>query len=169
MKERKEESKRLELQKVTEEAEQKSLAVQYEQRKSQRIRREIEERELEEAQALLQEAEKGHKKEKVTKQTLKEMALTEQLRERQEMEKKLLKLAKTMDHMERAKREETVPLNLAAFQQRLVEEQVLHEREAQREIELSRQRHDGDVVEKKRLSRMLEHKIQFQERVMNRR
>lgn len=174
--EREEESKRLKLQKITEEAEQKRLASEYEQRKNQRIRREIEERELEEAQALLQEAEKRSKKkgkkpliegEKVTKQSLMELALNEQLRERHEMEKKLQKLAKTLDYLERAKREEAAPLIEAAFEQRLVEEKVLHEREQQQEIELSRQRHDGDLTEKNRLSRMLEHKIQFQERVMN--
>ncbi|KAL7239738.1 hypothetical protein ACSBR2_005588 [Camellia fascicularis] len=174
--EREEESKRLKLQKITEEAEQKRLASEYEQRKNQRIRREIEERELEEAQALLQEAEKRSKKkgkkpliegEKVTKQSLMELALNEQLRERHEMEKKLQKLAKTLDYLERAKREEAAPLIEAAFEQRLVEEKVLHEREQQQEIELSRQRHDGDLMEKNRLSRMLEHMIQFQERVMN--
>ncbi|XP_057502922.1 eukaryotic translation initiation factor 3 subunit A-like [Actinidia eriantha] len=177
--EREEESKRLKLQKITEEAEQRRLANEYEQRKNQRILREIEERELEEAQALLQEAEKrgGKKKgkkpliegEKVTKQTLMEFALNEQLRERQEMEKKLQKLAKTMDYFERAKREEAATLIDAAFQHRLVEEKVLHEREQQQEVELSRQRHDGDLKEKNRLSRMLDHKTQFQETVMNRR
>ncbi|KAK9270291.1 hypothetical protein L1049_025869 [Liquidambar formosana] len=141
-------------------------------------KREIEERELEEAQALLQEAEKRSKKkgkkpiiegEKVTKQTLMELALSEQLRERQEMEKKLLRLAKTMDYLERAKREESAPLIEAAFQQRLVEEKVLHEQEQQQEIELSRQRHDGDLREKNRLVRMLENKNIFQERVMSHR
>ena len=62
LKEREEETKRLKLQKLTEEAEQKRLASEYEQRKNQRILKEIEERELEEAQALLQEAEKRSKK-----------------------------------------------------------------------------------------------------------
>lgn len=69
--------------------------------------------------------------EKVTKQTIMERALSEQLRERQEMEKKLQKLAKTMDYLERAKREEAAPLIEAAFQRRLVEEKALHEREQQ--------------------------------------
>ncbi|KAF7144061.1 hypothetical protein RHSIM_Rhsim05G0135800 [Rhododendron simsii] len=176
--EREEEAKRLKLQKITEEAEQRRLASEFEQRKNQRILREIEERELEEAQALLQEADKRGKKkgkkpliegEKVTKQSLMELALSEQLRERQEMEKKLQKLAKTMDYLERAKREEASPLIEAAFQHRLVEERMLHEHEQQQEIELSRQGHDGDLQEKSRLSRMLNHKIQFQEMVMNRR
>lgn len=62
LKEREEESKRLRQQKITEEAEQRRLANEYEQRKNQRILREIEEREMEEAQALLQEAEKRIKK-----------------------------------------------------------------------------------------------------------
>ncbi|KAL2485245.1 Eukaryotic translation initiation factor 3 subunit A [Abeliophyllum distichum] len=176
--EREEEAKRLKLQKITEEAEQRRLASEFEQMKNQRILREIEERELEEAQALLQEAEKRSKKkgkkavlegEKITKQSLMELALSEQLKERQEMEKKLQKLVKTMDYLERAKREEAAPLIEAAFQRRLAEEEALHDREQHQEIELSRQRHAGDLEEKKRLGRMSESKNLFQERVVSRR
>ncbi|WCJ43001.1 Eukaryotic translation initiation factor 3 subunit A [Euphorbia peplus] len=177
--EREEESKRLQQQKKREEAEQKRLAAEIEQRKNQRILQEIEQRELEEAQALLEDVDKRSKRkggkkpilegEKVTKQSIMERALTEQLRERQENEKKSQKLAKTMDYLERAKREEAAPLIEAAFQRRLVEEKALHEREQQLEIELSRHRHDGDLREKNRLSRMLENKFIFQERVMSRR
>ncbi|PIN18403.1 Translation initiation factor 3, subunit a (eIF-3a) [Handroanthus impetiginosus] len=176
--EREEEARRLKLQKITEEAEQRRLATEFEQMKNQRILREIEERELEEAQALLQEAEKRSKKkgkkpvlegEKITKQTLMELALNEQLREKQEMEKKLQKLAKTMDYLERAKREEAAPLIEAAFQRRLAEEEALHELEQQQEIDVSRQRHAGDLEEKRRLGRMLENKKIFQDRVLSRR
>ncbi|KAG4189123.1 hypothetical protein ERO13_A08G207600v2 [Gossypium hirsutum] len=175
--EREEESKRQNLLKKTEEAEKKRLAAMFEQQRAERIRKEIEERELEEAQALLQETEKhlkrGKKKPildgKLTKQTLIERALSEQLKERQEQEKRLQKVAKTMDHLERAKREEAAPLIEAAFQRRLVEEKVLHEREQQLEVELSRQRHDGDLKEKNRLARMLENKMIFQESVISRR
>lgn len=122
-----------------------------------------------------------------------ELTLTEQLRERQEMEKKLQKLAKTMDYLERAKREEAAPLIEAAYQQRLVEERILHEREQQvcsillllnlhhpqlplstwicliltdsghglmqQEVELSKQRHEGDLKEKERLVRMINNKV----------
>ncbi|PIA50469.1 hypothetical protein AQUCO_01300894v1 [Aquilegia coerulea] len=176
--EREEESKKLKLQKLTEEAEQKRLALEYTKREEQRIRREIEERELEEAQHLLQEAQKKHPKnrkkqviegEKVTKESLIELALSEQLRERQEMEKKLQKLAKTMDYMERAKREEEAPLIEEAFQKRLMEEKVLNEHEQQQEIEQSRLRHAGDLQEKRRLARMLENKIIFQNKIVSRR
>ncbi|KAI3470332.1 hypothetical protein Pfo_026995 [Paulownia fortunei] len=176
--EREEEAKRLKLQKITEEAEQRRLATEFEQMKNQRILREIEERELEEAQALLQEAEKRSKKkgkkqvlegEKITKQTLMELAVSEQLREKQEMEKKLQKVAKTMDYLERAKREEAAPLIEAAFQRRLAEEEALHELEQQQEIDVSRQRHAGDLEEKRRLGRMSENKEIFQERALSRR
>ena len=54
-KEREEELKRLQQQKSSEEAEQKRLAIEYENRKRQRIQKEIEEHEIEEAKALLQE------------------------------------------------------------------------------------------------------------------
>ncbi|XP_064998794.1 eukaryotic translation initiation factor 3 subunit A-like [Musa acuminata AAA Group] len=176
--EREEESKRLKLQKITEEAEQKRLAEEYIRREEQRIRREIEERELQEAQALLLEAQKGAKKkgkkpllegEKVTKQTLIELALSEQLKERQEMEKKLQKLAKTMDYMERAKREEEASLIEQAFQQRLVQEKIIHEREQLKEIELSRHHHAGDLQEKNRLARLLDNKVIFQQKIVDHR
>ncbi|KAJ0243164.1 Eukaryotic translation initiation factor 3 subunit A [Hirschfeldia incana] len=176
--EREEEQKRLKLQRLTEEAEQKRLAAELLERRKQRILREIEEKELEEAQALLEDTEKRMKKgkkktlldgEKVTKKTVMEMALTEQLKERQEMEKKLQKLARTMDYLERAKREEAAPLIEAAYQRRLVEEREFYEREQQREVELSRERHESDLKEKNRLSRMLEFKETFQGEVTSRR
>ncbi|XP_025883546.1 eukaryotic translation initiation factor 3 subunit A-like [Solanum lycopersicum] len=174
-KERVEESKRREHQKMTEEAEQKRVSAELEQRRNQRILKEIEDRELEEAQAMLQEAEKRSKRkkkpvldgEKMTKKDIMELALHEQLRERQEMEKKWQKFAKVMDYLERAKREEAAPLIESAFQRHLAEEATLHEREQQQEIELSRQRHGGDLVEKSRLGRMLENKRIFQERVVS--
>ena len=53
----------------------------------------------------------------------------EQIKERHEQEKRLQKVAKIVDHLERAKREEVAPLIEAAFQRRLVKEKVLHERE----------------------------------------
>ncbi|KAJ9538370.1 hypothetical protein OSB04_031103 [Centaurea solstitialis] len=174
--EREEETKRLKQQKKAEEAEQMRLATEFQERKNQRILREIEEREREEALALLNDAEKRGKKkgkkpiiegEKLTKQSLMELALQEQVRERQEMEKKIQKQSKTMDHLERAKREEAAPLIEAAFERRLAEEKLHHERQQQLEVELSRGRHDGDVKEKYRLQRVMEHKMQFQERVIN--
>ena len=66
LKEQEEDSKRIKLQKLTEEAEQKRRATEFARREEQRIRREIEERELQEAlelrQAMLLESEKRGKK-----------------------------------------------------------------------------------------------------------
>ncbi|CAI0404951.1 unnamed protein product [Linum tenue] len=147
--EREQESKRLSKQNITEEQEQKRLAAEHERLRKQRILGEIEECKLEEAQALLDQTEKHSK--------------------RQEMVKKLHKLAKTMDYLERAKREEAAPLIEATFQQQLVEEKALHEREQQLEVELSRQRHAGDLKERNRLSPMIDNKMSFHERVIARR
>ncbi|XP_041017495.1 eukaryotic translation initiation factor 3 subunit A-like [Juglans microcarpa x Juglans regia] len=172
--ERNAEMRRKKQQLIAEEEEKRRLASEIEKRKNQMILDEIHDKEIAQAKALLEDVGKHRKKklrksvldgENVTKQTIMEMALNEQLRERQEMEKKLQKLAKTMDYLERAKREEAAPLIEAAFEHRLVEEKLLHEREQQLEVELSRQRHDGDLREKNRLTRMLDNKIIFQERV----
>ncbi|XP_010931804.1 eukaryotic translation initiation factor 3 subunit A [Elaeis guineensis] len=176
--EREEEYRRLQLQKQTEQAEQQRLATEYSRREEQRIRREIEERESQEVQVLLKETGKLPKRkgkkpllegDKITKKDLLEFAVHEQVKGRQEMEKKLQKLAKTMDYMERAKREEEAPLIEQAYQQRLVEEKILHEHEQLKEIELSRQHHAGDLQEKNRLSRMLDNKAIFQDRIVSHR
>nr|XP_043624538.1 eukaryotic translation initiation factor 3 subunit A-like [Erigeron canadensis] len=173
--EREEETKRLQEQKEAKEAEQRRLETEFKERKQQRILRDIEEREREEVQTLLKDAEKFINKNRmrpiidgnVTKQTIIELALQQQVRERQEMEKKLQKLVKRMDHLERAKREEAAPLIEAAFHRRLAEEKLLHERQNQDEIDNSRDSHEGKVREKYRLQRVMEHKIQFAERVMD--
>ncbi|KAI3987554.1 hypothetical protein MKX01_003240 [Papaver californicum] len=169
-----EETKRQKIQQVTVEAEKIRLARESYEREQQRIKREQEEKELNDAKALISNVDKKKKGKKTaiegaTKQQIIDMAIQEQLKERQELEKRLQKLAKTMDHMERARREEEAPLIDAAFQQRLVEGKVAHERDQQQEIELSRERHVGDLQEKNRLSRMLENKNILQSRIISRR
>jgi translation initiation factor 3 subunit A len=175
--EREEELKRLQQQKITEETEKKRLAIESELRRSQRIRREAEERDQQEAMDLIfKEDEKRKKKSKkpiidgkLTKQVVMEMQIAEQQREKLEMERRLVKLGKSMDYFERAKREEAAPLIQAAFQHRLEQERILHEREQQEEVELSRERHAGDLKEKNRLSRMIDYKNIFEKRVSERR
>jgi hypothetical protein len=63
---------------------------------------------------------------KLTKQSLMEEALSEQMKERAEMERKLHKLSKTMDHLERAKREEERPLIQEAHQKRLQDDEKFY-------------------------------------------
>ncbi|CAN6307404.1 unnamed protein product [Urochloa humidicola] len=174
-KEKLEETKRVSIQKKTADEERIRLLNEQRQREQERIRKEIEEKNKAEARKLLEDLTKKAGKKTValegelTKEAVMELALNEQLKERQEMEKKLQKLAKTMDYLERAKRQEEAPLIEQAFQKRLEEEKILHEQEQLREIELSKQHHAGDLQEKNRLSRMLEHKNAFQERIVQRR
>ncbi|CAN6295890.1 unnamed protein product [Urochloa humidicola] len=174
-KEKQEETKRASIQKKTADEERIRLLNEQRQREQERIRKEIEEKNKAEARKLLEDLTKKAGKKTValegelTKEAVMELALNEQLKERQEMEKKLQKLAKTMDYLERAKRQEEAPLIEQAFQKRLEEEKILHEQEQLREIELSKQHHAGDLQEKNRLSRMLEHKNAFQERIVQRR
>ncbi|CAO2211834.1 unnamed protein product [Urochloa humidicola] len=174
-KEKEEETKRASIQKKTADEERIRLLNEQRQREQERIRKEIEEKNKAEARKLLEDLTKKAGKKTValegelTKEAVMELALNEQLKERQEMEKKLQKLAKTMDYLERAKRQEEVPLIEQAFEKRLEEEKILHEQEQLREIELSKQHHAGDLQEKNRLSRMLQHKNAFQERIVQRR
>jgi translation initiation factor 3 subunit A len=56
-----------------------------------------------------------------------EEALSEQMRERQEMERKLQKLSKTMDHLERAKREEERSLIEEAYRKRLQDDEKFYQ------------------------------------------
>ena len=60
-----------------------------------------------------------------------EEAYNEQQRERQEFERKILKLTKTMDHIERAKREEEAPLIEAAYQKSLEDDAIFHDQQQQ--------------------------------------
>ncbi|KAJ7534841.1 hypothetical protein O6H91_12G006400 [Diphasiastrum complanatum] len=181
--EREEETKRLKQQRLTEEAEAKRLANESARREEARIRKEIEEKEMEEARMLLAESEKRKGKKgkkaavtaadgeltKVTKQSLMEEALNEQIKERQEMERKLQKLAKTLDHLERAKREEERPLIEAAYYKRLEDDEIFYEQQLQQETEQGRLQHSTDLIEKKRLQKMLEDKFVFQAQVVSRR
>ncbi|KAI3949498.1 hypothetical protein MKW92_024906 [Papaver armeniacum] len=163
-----EETKRQKIQQVTVEAEKNRLLKESIEREKKRIKEDQERKEIEEAKRLLMGINTTIG-EGATKQQIMEMARQEQLKARQELEKRLQKLAKTMDHMERARREEEAPLVDAAFQQRLVEGKIAHERDQQQEIELSRERHVGDLQEKNRLSRMLENKNILQARIVSRR
>jgi protein subunit release factor A len=63
---------------------------------------------------------------KLNKRQLMEEALTESIRERQELERKLSKLSKTMDYFERAKREKERALLLEAFKQKQQDDEVYY-------------------------------------------
>ncbi|GBG79223.1 hypothetical protein CBR_g29275 [Chara braunii] len=176
--EREEESRKLKQQRLTEEAEAKRLAAESARREEERIRRELEEKELEKAKMMVADMEKrkGKKGKKgITaepdkdKQQLMDLLLSEQIKERQEMERKLQRLLKQMDHLERAKREEERPVIEASYQQRLIDDEEYHNQQQQLTIEQSKLQHAADIQEKRRLSRMEDDKVAFQEQVMSRR
>ncbi|KAI4973602.1 hypothetical protein ZWY2020_041383 [Hordeum vulgare] len=175
-KEKVEESKRLSIQKKSADEERERLLKDQRLREQQRISREIKEKERLEAEKIINDLKKViknggkiHIEGDMTKQFAMEVVRSQRVKEFEEMEKKLQKLAKKMDHLERAKRQEEAPLIEEAFRKRLEEEKILHEHEQLREIELSKQHHTGDLEEKNRLSRLLEHKNAFQERIVQRR
>ncbi|CAN6481837.1 unnamed protein product [Victoria cruziana] len=85
------------------------------------------------------------------------------------MEKKLQKIAKTMDYLERAKREEEAPLIEEAYRQRLKDEEIFFERQQKQAIDQSKQQHAGDLQEKSRLSRMKANKDIFEQELISRR
>ena len=64
---------------------------------------------------------------KVTKQTLIEQALNEQLKERQEIEWKLQKLSKNMDYLERNKSKEENIIIEATYQKHLLDDEIFFE------------------------------------------
>ena len=66
---------------------------------------------------------------KVTNYTLIEQDLNEKLKETQEMEWKLQKLANTMDYLEMAKRVEETQLIEAAYQKNLVDDEIFFEKQ----------------------------------------
>ncbi|KAF7093300.1 hypothetical protein CFC21_095720 [Triticum aestivum] len=175
-KEKVEESKRLSIQKKSADEERERLLKDQRLRQQQRISREIKEKDRLEAEKIINDfkkiiknGDKIHVEGDMTKQFAMEVVRSQRVKELEEMEKKLQKLAKKMDHLERAKRQEEAPLIEEAFQKRLEEEKILHEQEQLREIDLSKQHHTGDLQEKTRLSRLLQHKNAFQERIVQRR
>lgn len=67
-----------------------------------------------------------------------------------EVERKLARLAKNMDHLERARREEEAPLLEAAYQARLQDDKAFHEQQQQQQAEAHRLAWEVDIQEKQR-------------------
>jgi len=172
--EREEERKRQLLAREQELQEEKRRREEMARREKERLEKELEEQEMQEAKALLEQAKK--KKgvlvkdgEKLDKKALMQEALSERLKEQQELERKVIRLAKNMDHLERARREEEVPYLEASYKKQMEEDQILHEELDKEMREKHRAAWDVDVVEKHRLSRMIEDKDSFQASIISRR
>jgi translation initiation factor 3 subunit A len=180
--EKEQEEARVALQRKHEAAEAKRLEEERHTREQTRIRQEMEEKEKQEALALLAEAEKRNvgkgKKgfkikleegQKLDKRSLMQDAIKEQIKERQDMERKLVRLAKSMDHLERAKREEEVPLIEAAYKVKMTEDEQYHKEMQEQNAEKHRQVWEVNVQEKKRLAKMNTEKDTFASAIVVRR
>lgn len=64
--------------------------------------------------------------------------ISEKLKEQADLERKLAKLAKQMDHLERARREEEVPYLQAAYSSRMEEDRAAHEAQQKAFLETHR-------------------------------
>ena len=176
--EKEEEAKRLAAQRKHEENEAKRLEQEARSREEARIRAEMEEKEKQEALELLAEqAKRTGKKAPVQleegvvldKRAIMQDAIQEQIKARQEQERKLLKLAKVMDHVERAKREESIPLIEKAYKERSVDDEKFH---AEQQVQMAakhRAKWEADHAEKQRLMRMEGSRAEFARAIMLRR
>lgn len=77
--------------------------------------------------------------------------MSERIKEQQEMERRMARLAKNMDHLERARREEEAPYLEAAWKERQEADRAYWEQSQAEAARLHRQAWEVDVEEKKRL------------------
>ncbi|XP_024524072.1 eukaryotic translation initiation factor 3 subunit A [Selaginella moellendorffii] len=173
--EREEEIRRQQKQKSLEDQERLRLQRESEQRVEERVKREIEEKEIEDAKLLL-DKQKGRLKKKPTdldkpktKEAIMQQVLLDQKKEREELDRRLQKLAKTVDHYERAKREEERPLIQAMYLKRQEDDRIYFEEQQKLAVEQSRLQHSEDLREKERLLRMQQDKEDVQNEVSSRR
>lgn len=143
-------------------------------RETERLQRELEEREMEEAMALVK-ASKGGKGvklkegEKLDKEALMREAISGQMKERQELERKVHSQARKADHLERARREEEAPLLQAAYEERLEADKVRHSVDTEAKARAHRAAWEAAIEEKKRLSRMQTEEGKFRSAIVARR
>lgn len=95
--------------------------------------------------------------------------MSERLKEQQEMERKLAKAAKQLDHFERARREAEVPLLNLAYEARIAEDKAMHEEQQAAFAKAHYAAWQVDVQEKARLATMSADKAAFAAAVMARR
>ena len=159
-KEKKEEMWKLQQLRATEEAEAKRLVEESTRREKERIRLEIEERERQEAETMLAERlkQKGKKAtihlEGADKATIMKEAIGEQIKERQEAEKRMLRTAKQLDHLERASREEEKPLLEAWYEAQKKEDEVYFKNQVKEFLARHRREFDRDVATRSRVMEM---------------
>merc|ERR1712176_478019 len=135
----------------------------------------MEEQELEETRALMEAARVRGKKfelkegEKVDKVELRQRAIQEQIKERQEQARKLQRLSKSMDHFERAKREEQVDLLMELHEKRMEDDLEYQKKHKEELLAKHKGKWESDLAEKKRLEKLLSEKEVFKAQLLEKR
>jgi len=125
--ERELEEQRAQQEALAREAEERRKAQGRARREAERIKQEMDEREQEELKAYLtSKGKKVGEGEKLDAMAINKEAVSEQLKQQQELQRRLSKLARQMDHLERAKREEETPLLAEAHIARAKEDEELY-------------------------------------------
>ena len=175
-KEREEENKRILQERMRAEEEKRRLAAESARREEERARKEMEEQDMEEAKALM-EAAAARRGKKVDfkegdafdKAQLRQQAIQEQIKERQELARRLQRLAKSMDHFERAKRAEQVALLEKLHEKRMADDEAFQKTRKVELLAKHKKQWEANVEEKKRLAKVVEEKEAFQSMLLEKR
>ncbi|EFJ51612.1 eukaryotic translation initiation factor 3a [Volvox carteri f. nagariensis] len=162
--------RKMQAQRAQEQAEDKRRREEAARREAERLQREMEEREQEELRAHLGarniKVKEGEKLEKTA--VIKDL-MSERIKEQQELERRMVRLAKNLDHLERARREEEGPYLEAAWKERQEMDRAYWEAAQAEAARLHRQAWEVDIEEKKRLAYMVPDKEIFKALIMQRR
>ncbi|KAG2498414.1 hypothetical protein HYH03_003672 [Edaphochlamys debaryana] len=157
-------------QRLQEQADEKRRKEEAARREADRLQREMEEREQEELRAHLGARNiKVKEGEKLEKTAVIKDIMSERIKEQQEMERRLARQAKNLDHLERARREEEAPFLETAWKDRQEEERAWWEQAQKEAARLHREAWEVDIEEKKRLAHMVGDKEVFKGLIMQRR
>ncbi|KAK9824579.1 hypothetical protein WJX72_011465 [[Myrmecia] bisecta] len=173
--EKEEDLKRQQQARLNEAAEDARRKAERLKREEERLQKELEERERQEAMAMLEQAKlkgkgvKVREGEKLDKNALMKDVLTEQQKQREEAERKIQKAIRQMDHFERARREDEAPMLLEAYQKKLKTDEVDFAEAQKAAAAAHAKQWEIDVAEKRRLVKMLTHKEQIQGQIHERR
>jgi translation initiation factor 3 subunit A len=154
-KEMEEEARRQEAEAKAREDEERRKAAERVRREEERILREMAEEEQARVKAEL--AARGKKidnTDNLDVAALKAEMLREEDKSAQDMRRRLNKLAKQMDHLERAKREEEAPLREEALKSKLKNEEGAWKHEQEMAMEAHRKAWEHDLAVKKQVQRM---------------
>ena len=143
-------------------AEQTRMAEELKQRELDRIKKEMEAVRIEEARKMAQSLrERGGLKlseEEVAsmdKDKLMQLQVEQLEKEKRELAERLRVVHRRMDHMERAYRREEIPLVAKDYEKQKQEDLTYHQLARQTLLQTSKEKHEADLLTKKRLARVL--------------